>query len=110
MRVLHPGGHTRQQAFTVHGHDWNPYPWDSDSRALLPTHYKAMKDAWIVQGSYNSVGPMMATNLLLHAGGRNEVPMDYLWRSQASFVYDGGIWGILRVLPKENKLTTKRGK
>jgi hypothetical protein len=36
--------------------------------------------------------------------------MDYLWRSQASFVYDGGIWGILRVLPKDNLSTTKRGK
>jgi manganese oxidase len=110
MRVVHPGGHTRQQAFTVHGHDWNPYPWNKDSSGLLPSHAASVDDAWIIQGSYNSVGPMMATNLLLHAGGRNEVPMDYLWRSQASFVYDGGIWGILRVLPKENKLTTKRGK
>jgi manganese oxidase len=35
----------------------------------------------------------------VHAGGRREVPMDYLWRSQASFVYDGGIWGLLRVTP-----------
>ena len=110
MRVVHPGGHTRQQAFTVYWHDWNPYPLNSDSSELLPTHAEAMKDAWIVQGSYNSVGPMMATNLLLHAGGRNEVAMDYLWRSQASFVYDGGIWGILRVLPKEKFTTTKRGK
>ena len=101
LRVVHPGGHTRQQAITVHGHDWNPYPWNPDSSFLLSTHQDAVKDAWIVQGSFNSVGPLMATNLLIHAGGRSEVPMDYLWRSQASFVYDGGIWGILRVLPKD---------
>lgn len=103
LRVVHPGGHTRQQAFTVHGHDWNPYPWNKDSSALLSSHAESVEDAWIIQGSHNSVGPMMATNLLMQAGGRREVPMDYLWRSQASFVYDGGIWGLLRVLPKEHQ-------
>lgn len=103
LRVVHPGGHTRQQAFTVHGHDWNPYPWNKDSSALLSSHAASVEDAWIIQGSHNSVGPMMATNLLMQAGGRREVPMDYLWRSQASFVYDGGIWGLLRVLPKEHQ-------
>jgi hypothetical protein len=46
---------------------------------------------------------MMAANLLMKAGGRAELPMDYLWRSQASFVYDGGIWGLMRVLPKPGK-------
>jgi hypothetical protein len=100
LRVVHPGGHTRQQSITVHGHDWNPYPWNRDSTALRSSHQTALRDAWIVQGSYNSVGPLMATNLLLRAGGRSELPMDYLWRSQASFVYDGGIWGMVRVLPK----------
>jgi hypothetical protein len=99
LRVVHPGGHTRQQAFTLHGHDWDPAPWNLGSNELRATHASAMQDAWTVQGSYNSVGPLMAANLLVHAGGRREVPMDYLWRSQASFVYDGGIWGLLRVTP-----------
>jgi manganese oxidase len=101
MRVVHPGGHTRQQAITLHGHDWNPAPWTRNSQALLPTHNAAIKHAWNVQGSYNAVGPMMSANLLLTAGGRWQVPMDYLWRSQASFVYDGGIWGLMRVLPSQ---------
>ena len=99
LRVVHPGGHTRQQALTLHGHDWDPAPWNLGSRTLRSTHASSMQDAWTVQGSYNGVGPMMAANLLVHAGGRREVPMDYLWRSQASFVYDGGIWGLLRVTP-----------
>jgi manganese oxidase len=103
MRVVHPGGHTRQQAFTVSGHDWNPYPWSENSSNLMSSHKASVDDAWIIQGSYNSVGPMMATNLLMQAGGRYKVPMDYQWRSQASFVYDGGIWGILRVLGEEAK-------
>ena len=99
LRVVHPGGHTRQQAFTVHGHDWDPAPWNLGSNVMRSTHHQATRDAWTIQGSYNGVGPHMGTNLLLHAGGRAELPMDYLWRSQASFVYDGGIWGLLRVTP-----------
>lgn len=99
VRVVHPGGHTRQQAFTVHGHDWNPAPWNVGSTVLRASHQAALSDAWTVQGSYNGVGPLMSANLLLRAGGRNGLPMDYLWRSQASFVYDGGVWGLMRVLP-----------
>lgn len=100
LRVVHPGGHTRQQAISLAGHHWNPNPWNLDSSALLPGHEAAVKDAWIVQGAFNSIGPMMSANLLVRAGGENQVPMDYLWRSNASFLFDGGIWGILRVLPK----------
>lgn len=110
LRVVHPGGHTRQQAFTVHGHDWDPAPWNAGpplanraSQTMRANHAAAMADAWTVQGTYNSIGPMMAANLLMKAGGRAELPMDYLWRSQASFVYDGGIWGLMRVLPKPGK-------
>lgn len=58
----------------------------------------ALKNSWIIQGSYNSVGPMMAANLLTKAGGDDSIPGDYLFRSQASFVFDGGIWGLLRVI------------
>ena len=99
MRVVHPGGHTRQQAITVYGHEWNPMPWNADSTALLPTHAASIEHGWTNQGSFNSVGPLMSANLLIHAGGRAEQPMDYLWKSQASFLHDGGIWGLLRVTP-----------
>jgi manganese oxidase len=105
LRVVHPGGHTRQQAITLHGHDWNPVAWTNDSKALLPSHDAAMRHAWTAQGSYNGVGPMMSANLLVQAGARWHVPMDYLWRSQASFVYDGGIWGLMRVLPPARALS-----
>ena len=101
MRLVHPGGHTRQQAFTLYGHDWDPAPWSLGSRTLRSTHAQSVRDSWTVQGSYNGLGPHMAANLLVHAGGRAELPMDYLWRSQASFVYDGGIWGLMRVTPAQ---------
>ncbi len=101
LRIVHPGGHTRQQAITLHGHHWNPFPWNAGSTEMSPDSKTAIEDSWIVQGSYNSVGPMMAANLLTKAGGDHSIPGDYLFRSQASFVFDGGIWGLLRVLNPE---------
>lgn len=108
LRVVHPGGHTRQQAFALAGHNWNSSPWtttpawmggraDEEAYGLQPDYAHAMAQAWTVQGAYNGVGPLMSANLMLRAGGRASLPMDYLWRSQASFVFDGGIWGLLRV-------------
>mgnify|MGYP000609649367 CR=1 FL=1 len=38
-------------------------------------------------------------DLLVKAGGAQALPMDYLWRSQASFIFDGRLGGLLRVLP-----------
>ena len=107
MRVVHPGGHTRQQAITVHGHHWNPFPWkpcpasEQNCRAsaeMYADSEASLKESWITQGSYNGVGPMMAANLLMKAGGHSKLTGDYLIRSQASFVYDGGLWGLLRVV------------
>lgn len=111
VRVVHPGGHTRQQAITLHGHHWNPIPWKPcpenqtdcrDSAEMYPDSQSSLQESWITQGSYNGVGPMMAANLLVKAGGKSEIPGDYLFRSQASFVFDGGIWGLLRVFGKND--------
>ncbi len=99
LRVVHPGGHTRQQAFALSGHDWTPHPFTSLSARLASTHEKATRDAWTIQGAYNGIGPLMGADLLTRAGGRSNLPGDYLWRSQAAFVFDGGIWGLLRVVP-----------
>ena len=99
LRVVHPGGHTRQQAFALSGHDWNPRPFENHSKKLAATHADATRNAWTIQGAYNGVGPLMGADLLVQAGGRSKLPGDYLWRSQASFVFDGGIWGLLRVVP-----------
>ena len=98
LRVVHPGGHTRQQAFALHGHDWTPRPFTHQSTRLAATHADSMRDAWAVQGAYNGIGPLMGADLVTRAGGRWQRPADYLWRSQASFVFDGGIWGLLRVV------------
>ena len=64
----------------------------------------AIRDAWTVEGNAHAVGPMMAANLLTLAGGRNQLPGDYLIRSQSSFLLDGGVWGLFRVLPAPHAL------
>jgi hypothetical protein len=33
------------------------------------------------------------------AGGKFKIPGDYLFRTQQSFQFDGGLWGIFRVAP-----------
>jgi hypothetical protein len=43
---------------------------------------------------------MMGISLEVVAGGDAKMPMDYLFRSQSSFLFDGGLWGILRVQQK----------
>ena len=99
MRIVHPGGHTRQQAIALSGHDWNPHPFNADSTRLAATHRNATRNAWTLQGAYNGIGPQMGADLLLTAGGRWGTPADRLWQSNASFVFDGGMWGLLRVVP-----------
>lgn len=94
LHFVHPGGHTRQQGLTVHGHGWNPYPWSKDSR-IFDSH----SGGAIRQGTFNGFGPMMGITLEMQAGGEHKVPMDYLLHSQASFLLDGGLWGLMRVEP-----------
>ncbi|MFT4101654.1 MAG: hypothetical protein QM674_11565 [Burkholderiaceae bacterium] len=99
LRLVHPGGHTRQQAVSLAGHAFNPFPFESGSHRFFETAEQALADAWIVQGQVNGIGPMTGANLLVNAGGQEGLPIDYLWRSQASFLFDGGVWGLLRVVP-----------
>jgi hypothetical protein len=45
------------------------------------------------------IGPTDHFNLLTTAGGAFRIPGDYLFRDMASFGFDGGLWGIFRVVP-----------
>jgi hypothetical protein len=48
---------------------------------------------------------MSGITLGVKAGGAGGVAKDYLVRSQASFLLDGGLWGILRVRPAATAAT-----
>ncbi len=104
LHFVHPGGHTRQQGLTISGHGVNPHPWDKDSSEFNPARCDALatpmpSGCLLQQGVYNGFGPMSGVTLAVTAGGAGGVAKDYLVRSQASFLLDGGLWGILRVQP-----------
>jgi len=97
VRLLAPSGHPRQHAFTLHGHAWPRFPWRRDSQG------QALGDdgGSFVVGTQNAFSTMTSFNLLLRwgAGGPFQVPMDYLYRDQASFQFSNGLWGLMRVIP-----------
>ena len=97
LHFVHAGGHTRQQGVALSGHAFNPYPWSPDSRRI-----DANAGAALREGVFNGFGPMMGVSLEVAAGGASRVPHDYLVGSQASFLRDGGLWGLLRVQAPPN--------
>jgi manganese oxidase len=104
FRIVHPGGHTRQQSIAISGHRWANAPYKNDSSEMLDNSDDAIKQAWTVEGNAHAVGPMMSANLLTKAGGRDMQAGDYLIHSQSSFLLDGGIWGLFRVLEKQSNI------
>lgn len=96
FRVLHPAGHQRNSVFAIHGHGWQELPYRNRSTSLG----RNPNSEW--RGSVYGLGPSAHFDLLLEhgAGGAFSVPGDYLFRDMMSFQQDGGLWGILRVLPK----------
>jgi hypothetical protein len=79
--------------FTLHGHGWQTLPYTDNSRKLGDN---PLSD-W--RGDQEGIGPSYGGNMLLAhgAGGAGEVIGDYLFRDFASFQFDGGLWGLLRV-------------
>jgi manganese oxidase len=93
FRVLHVAGHPRQHGYTLFGHHWNFEPWTQNStvQGTNPFTFEI--------GSYSGIGPTRHFNILTKAGGLFNIPGDYLYRSQESFQFGGGLWGIFRVTP-----------
>ncbi len=94
FRVVHPGGHSRNHIFSVHGHSWQHEPYVLGS-TQIGDNVKSMR-----HGSQMGVGPSSHFDEVIEsAGGAFQVPGDYLFRDFQSFMFDGGLWGILRVAP-----------
>jgi manganese oxidase len=106
FRVVHPGGHTRQQAIAIAGHRWSNAPYTDGSTKMHAKSEDAFNNAWTVEGNAHAIGPMMSANLLTRAGGTFAQPGDYLIRSQSNFQLDGGIWGLFRVVEGAGKVTS----
>lgn len=91
FRVLEAAGHPRQHGFTVFGHHWQFAPWtqNSTTQGTNPLTFEI--------GSYSGIGPTRHLNILTQAGGLTRVTGDFLYRTQQSFTFTGGLWGIFRV-------------
>ncbi|MEA2462712.1 MAG: manganese oxidase, partial [Acidobacteriota bacterium] len=93
FRLLNAGGHARNNVFALHGHVWQELPFFNASTVLGNNP----RSQWT--GTYMGIGPSSHFHSLLQngAGGAFRITGDYLWRTQQSFMVDGGIWGLLRV-------------
>lgn len=95
IRLLHPGGHQRNNVFMVHGHVWQELPYTGNSTVIGSNPLSEWK------GSQHGIGPGEHFDFVLQngAGGAFGVTGDYLWRTFEAFQFDGGMWGLLRVTP-----------
>ncbi|HEX8422289.1 MAG TPA: hypothetical protein VF634_02705 [Pyrinomonadaceae bacterium] len=98
FRVLHSGGHARNNVFMVHGHLWQEMPYQDGSASSVI----GLKQDSPWHGSQWGHGPSNHFDVVLYsAGGVFQVPGDYLHRTFQSFQFDGGIWGLFRVQRRE---------
>ncbi|HEX5888545.1 MAG TPA: hypothetical protein VFY61_07565 [Pyrinomonadaceae bacterium] len=95
FRVLNANGHARNNVFNLHGHFWQEEPYANNSKVIGNNPLSEFKGAQFGIGpsSHYEVIPVNG------AGGARRVTGDYLYRTQNSFMFDGGIWGIFRVTP-----------
>ncbi|HKV36256.1 MAG TPA: hypothetical protein VJP89_18100, partial [Pyrinomonadaceae bacterium] len=95
FRILNSNGHMRNNLFNLHGHFWQDEPFTNNSKAIGNNPLSEVK------GVQYGIGPTSHYEVIPvnGAGGARRVTGDYLWRTQESFMFDGGIWGIFRVAP-----------
>ncbi len=98
FRLLQPGGHARNDNYLLHGHIWEEQPYTNSSTTIGSNPLSN----WV--GSQYGVGPGSHFDFLPKrgAGSGFRIPGDYLYRTFASFQFDGGMWGIFRVSPVSN--------
>ena len=95
FRVLNANGHARNNVFNLHGHFWQEEPYQNRSKVIGNNPLSEVK------GSQYGVGPTSHYEVIPMngAGGARRITGDYLYRTQSAFQFDGGIWGIFRVIP-----------
>jgi hypothetical protein len=99
FRVLHSGGHARNNTFMLHGHIWQEIPYKSRTASTVIGFNG--NSAW--HGAQWGHGPTNHFDVVLKsAGGEFRVVGDYLYRTFQSFTFDGGLWGLFRVNPEGN--------
>jgi manganese oxidase len=95
FRVLNSNGHARNNVFQVHGHSWQQEPYINNSTQIGNNPLSEWKGAQQGHGASNHMEVVPVNG----AGGARGVTGDYLFRTQSSFQFDNGLWGIFRVTP-----------
>ncbi len=93
FRVLNSNGHARNNVFQVHGHIWQQEPYVNNSTKIGNNPLSEWKGAQQGHGASNHMDVVPENG----AGGARRVTGDYLYRTQSSFPFDNGLWGIFRV-------------
>jgi hypothetical protein len=93
FRVLNSNGHARNNVFQIHGHIWQQEPYVNNSTQIGNNPVSEWKGAQQGHGSSNHMDVVIQNG----AGGARGVVGDYLYRTQSSFQFDNGVWGIFRV-------------
>jgi len=95
FHILNANGHMRNNVFNLHGHFWQDEPFTNNSKAIGNNPLSEFK------GTVYGIGPSSHYEVIPvnGAGGARRVTGDYLYRTQESFQFDGGLWGIFRVSP-----------
>jgi hypothetical protein len=108
LRLLNPTGVGRGSTFDLHGHVWprDPYLPEGGAGCLLSSTLSGCGLASVEIG-HNPLGwylggqeswtPLGHFDIVVPAGGVENVTGDFLFRDHASFGVTDGIWGILRV-------------
>jgi manganese oxidase len=95
FRVLNSNGHARNNVFQVHGHIWQQEPYINNSTQIGNNPLSEWKGAQQGHGASNHMDAVPQNG----AGGARGVTGDYLFRTQSSFQFDNGLWGIFRATP-----------
>ena len=95
FRILNANGHARNNVFNLHGHFWQEEPYANRSKIIGNNPLSEFK------GAQYGIGPSSHYEVIPvnGAGGSRRITGDFLYRTQVSIMFDGGIWGIFRVTP-----------
>jgi hypothetical protein len=103
FRMLHPDGlgGFPDDVWTIHGHLWQEEPYVSffsPTRGVVPSATLGRNRFSQSMGSRDGFGPGNHFDILIDsAGGVNQVPGDYLYKSFPVAEASSGVWGVFRV-------------
>jgi hypothetical protein len=97
FRVNQPTGHPRQHGWTIHGHNWLHEPYVANSHRIWRPGFDIEPRSMMIGTQGGHTARRHWDVVLRSAGGIAGVVGDYLYRTQESFQFTNGLWGIFRV-------------